>query len=57
MLEHPPYSTDLPPCDGRPFRKMENVIKRTDFELIADIRARLTGLLKDLKTAAFQGLP
>ena len=55
VLEHPPYSPDLAPCDFWLFPKMKSVVKGTHFESVEDIQTRVTGVLKGLKTEAFEG--
>lgn len=53
MLEHPPYSPDLAPCDFWLFPKLKNIVKGTRFESVDDIKARVTAVLRSLKTEEF----
>lgn len=55
VLEHPPYSPDLAPCDFWLFPKLKNVVKGTHFESVEDIKTSVTGVLKGLRTDAFEG--
>ena len=53
MLDHPPYSPDLAPCDYFLFPKLKGTIKGTHFEGVDDIKANVTAYLKTIKKEDF----
>jgi transposase len=48
VLEHPPYSPDLAPCDFFLFRKVKSVLKRTCFASVTEVKKETTELLRQL---------
>ena len=48
MLEHPPYSPDLAPCDFFLFPEIESALKRTRFESVDAVKAKATELMNKL---------
>jgi len=48
VLEHPPYSPDLAPCDFFLFPKMKSTLKGTRFESIDAVKAKATELMNKL---------
>lgn len=48
LLEHPPYSPDLAPCDFYLFPKVKSVLKGTRFESVAEVKRKTAELLKAL---------
>jgi len=48
MLEHPPYSPDLAPCDFFLFPKIKSALKGTRFESIDAVKANATELMNKL---------
>jgi len=48
MLEHPPYSPDLAPCDFFLFSKIKSALKGTGFEAIDAVKAKATELMNKL---------
>ncbi|GFU94304.1 uncharacterized protein TNCV_3938061 [Trichonephila clavipes] len=47
-LGHPPYSTDLSPCDFFIFPTVKSCLKATHFTSVEEIKAKKGNLLKDL---------
>ena len=54
ILEYPPYSPDLAPCDFFLFPKIKSVLKRTHFSDIDSIKMAATTELKKIPENAFQ---
>ena len=54
ILEYPPYSPDLAPCDFFLFPKIKSVLKRTHFSDINSIKMAATTELKKIPENAFQ---
>nr|CAH7723476.1 unnamed protein product [Callosobruchus chinensis] len=48
VLEHPPYSPDLAPCDFYLFPKIKSSLKGTRFESVEDVKEKTADLLKRL---------
>ena len=48
VMEHPPYSPDLAPCDFFLFRKIKTAIKGTRFVSADAVKAKATHLLNSL---------
>jgi histone-lysine N-methyltransferase SETMAR len=49
VLEHPPYSPDLAPCDFFLFPKVKSELKGTRFESVTEVKKKTTELLRQLK--------
>jgi hypothetical protein len=45
LLQHPLYSTDLPPCDFCLFPKLKNALKGTHFQSVDDVRSKTAEIL------------
>lgn len=48
VLEHPPYSPDLAPCDFYLFPKVKIALKGTYFRFVEEVEAKFADLLKSL---------
>jgi hypothetical protein len=48
VLEHPPYSPDLGPCDFFLFPKAKSVLKGTRFASVTEVKMKTTELLRQL---------
>ncbi|KAG7164374.1 putative histone-lysine N-methyltransferase SETMAR-like [Homarus americanus] len=48
VLEHPPYSPELAPCDFYLLPKIKSVLKRTNFLSVEEVKAKTTELLNSL---------
>ena len=48
VMEHPPYSPDLAPCDFFLFPKIKSALKGTRFESVDAVKANATQLLNSL---------
>jgi len=48
VLEHPPYSPDLTPCDFYLFPKIKSVLKGTHFVSVEDVKAKTAEILNSL---------
>jgi histone-lysine N-methyltransferase SETMAR len=48
VLEHPPYSPDLAPCDLYLFPKIKSVLKGTHFLSVEDVKAKTMEILNSL---------
>jgi histone-lysine N-methyltransferase SETMAR len=48
VLEHPPYSSDLTPCNFYPFPKIKSVLKGTHFVSAENVRAKTAEILNSL---------
>ncbi|GFW99473.1 putative mariner transposase [Trichonephila clavipes] len=54
VLEHPPYSPDLAPCDFCLFPKVKSALKGTRFESVEAVKEKAAGVLKELTKDDFQ---
>jgi len=48
VLEHPPYSPDLTPCDFYLFPKIKSVLRGTHFVLVENAKAKMVEILNSL---------
>jgi histone-lysine N-methyltransferase SETMAR len=48
ILQHPPYSPDLAPCDFFLFPKIKSLLKGTHFQTVDDVKIKTAELLKGL---------
>jgi transposase len=48
VLEYPPYSPDLAPCDFFLFPKVKSVLKGTRFASLTEVKKKTTELLRQL---------
>ena len=48
VMEHPPYSPDIAPCDFFLFPKIKSALKGTRFESVDAVKAKATQLLNSL---------
>ena len=48
VLEHPPYSPDLAPCDFYLFPKIKSVLQGTHFVSVESVKAKMAGVLNSL---------
>jgi transposase len=48
VIEHPPYSSDLSPCDFYLFPKIKSVLKGTHFLSVKDVKVKTTEILNSL---------
>jgi len=48
VLEHPPYSPDLTPCDFCLFLRIKSVLKGTHFVLVENVKAKMAEILNNL---------
>jgi histone-lysine N-methyltransferase SETMAR len=55
IVPHPPYSTDLAPCDLAMFPKLKMILKGQHFETVSDIQRELQALLNSIKENDFHG--
>ena len=53
ILDHPPYSPDLAPCDYFLFPKLKGTIKGTRFEGVEDIKSNVMSFLKRIAKEDF----
>ena len=53
ILDHPPYSPHLAPCDYFLFPKLKGTIKGTHFEGVEDIKSNVTSFLKRITKEDF----
>ncbi len=53
VLDHPPYSPDLTPCDFFLFHKIKNTLKGHNFKSVEDIQKKSTSALKGIKEEEF----
>jgi hypothetical protein len=49
MLEHPPYSPDLTPCDFYLFPNIKPVLKGTHFVSVENVTAKMAEILRALQ--------
>ncbi|EFN68500.1 Histone-lysine N-methyltransferase SETMAR, partial [Camponotus floridanus] len=54
VLDHPPYSPDLAPCDYFLFPKVKSELKGTRFQSVETVKAKATEVLNSLTEADFQ---
>ena len=54
VLEQPPFSPDLAPCDFFPLRQVQAVIKGSRFEDVSDIKKAKTTELCRIPEESFQ---
>jgi hypothetical protein len=54
MLEHPPNSLDLAPCDFFLFPKIKSAFKGTRFEPVGAVKAKAMEVIKKLSEKALQ---
>ncbi|KAL4154057.1 hypothetical protein QTP88_001890 [Uroleucon formosanum] len=54
VLQHPPYSPDLAPCDFWLFPKLKSALKGTHFESVEAVKTKATEVLKALQEKDFQ---
>ena len=48
VLEHPPYSPDLAPCDFYLFPKIKSLLKGTHFTYVEEVKTKTADLLNTL---------
>ena len=53
-MDHPPYSSDLAPCDFWLFPKLKNVLKGKGFADLSDIQRNVKTLLQGILENDFQ---
>jgi hypothetical protein len=51
VLEYPPHSPDLAPCDFSLFPNIKEILKGMHFDDVDDIRSNMTVALKFYKTS------
>jgi len=54
VLEHPPYSPELTPCDFHLFPKVKSALKGTYFQSVKEVKAKTVELLKRVTTNDLQ---
>jgi transposase len=54
VMEQPPYSPDLAPCDFYLFPKMKSVLKGTHFLLVENVKLKTTEILNSLTESKMQ---
>ncbi|KAL4089251.1 hypothetical protein QTP88_024309 [Uroleucon formosanum] len=54
VLQHPPYSPDLAPCDFFLFPKIKSFLKGTHFQTVDDVKMKTAELLKGLNESDWQ---
>ena len=54
VLDHPPYSPDLAPCDFYLFPKVKSALKGTRFESVKAVNEKVARVLKKLTKEDFQ---
>ena len=54
VMEHPPYSPDLAPCDFFLFPKVKSALKGTRFESVEAVKAKATELLNSISEDELQ---
>lgn len=54
VLEHPPYSPDLAPCDFFLFPKIKSALKGTHFSMVEEVQAKTAELLRSLTESDMQ---
>lgn len=54
VLDHPPYSPDLAPCDFYLFPKVKSALKGTRFESVEAVKEKAARVLKELTEKDFQ---
>jgi hypothetical protein len=53
FVPHPPYSTDLAPCDFALFPKLKMKLKRRHFETVSDIQKESQPVLNSIQENDF----
>lgn len=53
VLEHPPYSPDLAPCDFFLFPKLKDIMKGQHYKSVEDLQAAASQVLKEIPAEAF----
>jgi len=48
VLDHPPYSPDLAPCDFYLFPKVKSALKGTKFQTVQDVKEKAARVMKEL---------
>lgn len=56
VLDHPPYSPDLAPCDFYLFPKVKSALKGTRFESVEAVKEKAARVLKELTEEDFPAL-
>ena len=54
MLNHPPFSPDLAPCDFYLFPKVKSPLKGTSFKSVEAVKEKAARVLKKLTEEDFQ---
>lgn len=54
ILEHPPYSPDLAPCDFYLFPKLKTALKGTRFHTLEEVKTKTADQLKGLTSDDLQ---
>ena len=54
MLEHPPYSPDLAPCDFFLFPKVKSALKGTRFTTVESVKTKATEVMNMVSENDFQ---
>ena len=54
VIEHPPYSSDLSPCDYFLFSKLKTAMKGAFYDDVPTIQAAVTQVLKNIPKAEFK---
>jgi len=54
ILQHPPYSLDLAPCDFWLFPKLKSALKGIHFESVEAVKIKSTEVLKAMQEKYFQ---
>ncbi|KAL4153743.1 hypothetical protein QTP88_001576 [Uroleucon formosanum] len=55
VLQHPPYSPDIAPCDFFLFPKIKSFLKGTHFQTVDDVKMKTAELLKGLNESDWPG--
>ena len=54
VIDHPPYSPDLSPCDYFLFPKLKNAMKGAFYDDVPTIQAAVTQVLKNIPKVEFK---
>lgn len=54
VLDHPPYSPDLAPCDVFLFPKVKSALKGTHFQSVEEVKAKTAHLLNKMSVNELQ---
>ena len=54
VIDHPPYSPDLSPCDYFLFPKLKNAMKGAFYDDVPTIQAAMTQVLKNIPKIEFK---